>query len=364
MQSHRRFVGLDVHARSIVACALDGATGELVRARFGYDLPALLAWLSGMPGPLLVVYEAGPTGFHLARELTGAGIECLVAAPSKLQRPAGERVKTDERDALHLARLAQLGQVVACRVPTLEEEATRDLVRARTDARQELTSAKLRLLDLPLRYGHRYPHGHRNWTERHLAWLRGLRDGAPAGFVAALDAGLEAVAQATARRDRLNEEILTAARTSPFAPVVTRLGCLRGIGPLTGLALAVEIGDWDRFTGRSIGSFLGLTPSEYSTGQSRRLGGITKTGNAHARTLLVEAAWHHAKPLSTSPTSAVFVRQQTAPTDARLRGHHGNQRLHQRWRQFRARKKQPTIANTAIARELAGWCWSLATMPD
>ena len=148
-----------------------------------------------------------------------------------------------------------------------------------------------------------------------------------------------------------------------WAPVVTRLQCLRGISVLTAFGLAVEIGDWDRFTGSSIGAYLGLVPSEHSSGGSRSQGSITKTGNSHARRLLVEAAWHHQRPYRT-PGVTLRARWDAAPAAARARGHAGNQRLHRRWQDLTARKKRPVIANVAIARELAGWCWSLATLTD
>ena len=149
---------------------------------------------------------------------------------------------------------------------------------------------------------------------------------------------------------------------SPFTPVTRRLCCLRGVSTLTGFALAVEIGDWTRFTGASIGSFLGLTPSEHSSGGSRRQGAITKAGNTHARRLLVEAAWHHKPSYAVGPT--LQARWDAAPAAARVRAHEGNQRLHQRWVTFDARHKKHTVATTAIARELAGWCWSLATLDE
>jgi transposase len=164
-----------------------------------------------------------------------------------------------------------------------------------------------------------------------------------------------------ARRDRLDAAITEMAATSAFAPVVNRLCCLRGIGTLTGFGLAVEIGDWHRFTGSTIGAFLGLVPTEHSSGQSRSQGSITKTGNSHARRLLVEAAWHHRKTYR-SPGLSMRRRWEQAPAAARLRGHQGNQRLHQRWQTFTARCKKPVVANVAIARELAGWAWSLAVL--
>lgn len=164
------------------------------------------------------------------------------------------------------------------------------------------------------------------------------------------------------RRDRLDATIEAMAADSQFTPLVNRLGCLRGVSTLTGFALAVEVTDWRRFTGKTIGSFLGLVPMEYSSGQSRQLGGITKTGNSHARRLLVEAAWQHRRDYRPGPTSVLQARWDKAPVEVRLRGQAGNERLHHQWVKFIARKKRPVVANVAIARELAGWCWSLAVM--
>ena len=163
------------------------------------------------------------------------------------------------------------------------------------------------------------------------------------------------------RRDDLDRAISEMARASEFTPVTNRLACLRGISTLTAFGLTVEIGDWTRLGGRSIGSYLGLVPSEYSTGKSRSQGGITRTGNSHARRLLIEAAWQHARPYN--PYSPTMKRRwDLVSKEARDRGHAGNRRLHQRWQAYRARGKRNVIANTAIARELAGWCWSLAVM--
>jgi transposase len=353
-------VGLDVHARSVVGCAIDERSGEVHRRRFGYEPAAVISWVASLPQPAVVTYEAGPSGFGLARLLAAAGIECVVAAPSKLQRPTGDRVKTDARDALHLARLLRLDEIVEVRVPSIEQESARDLVRAREDNRGELMAARHRLSKLLLRHGIVYD-GKQAWTGAHDAWLRRQRFEHP-GLQAAFEADYEAVQQIGARRDRLDRLIEQMAAASDYAPVVRRLGCLRGVSTLTGFALAVEIGDWDRFTGATIGAFLGLVPSEHSSGQSRSQGSITKTGNTHARRLLVEAAWHHRKQYR--PGAVMQARWAAAPAMAVVRGQAGNQRLHQKWQQFILRKKRPTIANVAVARELAGWCWSLAVMPD
>jgi len=356
----RTSVGLDVHARSVVACAIDGQTGEITQARLCPDTGSVLAWLRALPGPCRVVYEAGPTGFGLARALTEAGIECVVAAPSKLHRPAGDRVKTDARDAMLLARLLRLDEITPVRVPTLEQETARDLVRAREDARGDLMRARHRLSKLLLRHGIVYPGGHA-WTGAHDAWLRRQGLGlATAPLRLTFEADYEAVLTVTARRHRLDAAIAQMAGDSEFTPVVRRLTCLRGVDTLTGFGLAVEIGDWDRFTGATIGSYLGLVPTEASSGASRVQGSITKTGNGHARRLLVEAAWHHRKAYRAG--SELRARWQAAPAVVVARADVGNRRLHARWRRFDARAKRPVVANVAVARELAGWCWALATM--
>ena len=178
----------------------------------------------------------------------------------------------------------------------------------------------------------------------------------------AFDSDYENVLAVKARRDRLDAAIAAMAAESEFTPLVRRLGCLRGVSTLTGFALAVEIGDWDRFTGNTIGSFVGLVPSEFSSGSSRAQGSITKTGNTHVRRLLVEAAWHHRSRYRIGKT--MRDRWELAPAAARVRGDEGNRRLHQRWVTFLERRKRPTIANVAVARELAGWCWSLAVLEE
>ena len=360
MSHQRTSVGLDVHARSVVACALVSETGEVVEHRLCPDHREILEWIGALPQPVAVTYEAGPTGFGLARALTGAGIDCVVAAPSKLIRPCGDRVKTDTRDALLLARLLHLGEIAAVSVPSPAQEAARDVVRARDDCRTDLMRTRNRLSKFLLRQGVVY-YGGKTWTATHEQWLRRQRF-TDAGRQLVFDEAFDAMLATRDRRDRFDAAITQMAATSEFAPVVTRLGCLRGVSVLTGFALAVEIGDWQRFTGNTIGAYLGLVPTESSSGATRVQGGLTKTGNSHSRRLLVEAAWHHRKPYR--PAVALRRRWDAASPAARARGQAANRRLHSRWQRFDARNKRPIVANAAIARELAGWCWSLAILDE
>jgi transposase len=358
--SERTSVGLDVHARSVAAAAIDGVTGELFQTKLTPSHEHVRSWLDGLPGPVAVAYEAGPTGFGLFRSLTAAGIRCEVVAPSKLQRPSGDRVKTDAKDAIHLARLLRLDEFTPVSIPTVEEENARDLVRAREDCRGDLMGARHRLSKLLLRQGIVYSGG-QAWTGAHDAWLRRQRFDS-AALQMTFESDYDAVLTVKARRDRLDVAIATMAANSQFTAMVHRLGCLRGVSTLTGFALAVELGDWHRFTGNTIGSFVGLVPSEYSSGTSRIQGSITKTGNTHVRRLLIEAAWHHRTRYVIGKT--MRDRWELASPAARARGDEGNRRLHARWDTFRARRKPNVVANVAIARELAGWCWSLAVLEE
>ena len=334
MFTERTSVGLDVHARSVAAAAIDGVTGELFQAKLTPSHEHIRSWVQALPGPVAVTYEAGPTGFGLCRGLTAAGIRCEVAAPSKLQKPAGERVKTDAKDAIHLAKLLRLDQITAVAIPSVEQESARDLVRAREDCRGDLMCARHRLSKLLLRHGIVY-YGGKAWTGKHDTWLRhdALGQLSLRATRMAFDSDYETVLAVKARRDRLDAAIDQMAAESEFTPLVRRLGCLRGVRTLTGFALAVEIGDWHRFT-----------------------------GNTHVRRLLVEAAWHHRARYTVGKT--MRDRWELAPAAARVRGDEGNRRLHHRWVKFIERRKRPTVANVAIARELAGWCWSLAMLEE
>jgi transposase len=347
---------LDVHALSVVAHAVDEETGKVARARLCPDHGEVLGWLHQLRAPVRVTYEAGPTGFGLARAITEAGMECLVAAPSKLQRPAGDRVKTDARDAAHLARLLRLGEITAVRVPEREIEAVRDLVRAREDARADLMRVRHRLSKLLLRQGIVYSGG-TPWTCVHEEWLRRHRFD-DVHLKAAFDHSFDAVLAATAARDRLDEQIMVVAASPRFADPVNRLGCLRGISALTGLALTVEIGDWSRFSGSSIGAYVGLVPCEYSSGNSR-VQGSDHQGRQYpcasaadriglASPQVLQHLWTHpAGPLGQGRpgASGSRARRQPAPQQAVAQLHRTRQEPIGRQRRHRPRTRRLVLVS-------------------
>lgn len=357
MAKARTLVGLDVHATKIVAAVLDAETGELQCFTLNGDVSEAAGLCAGLPRPVRATYEAGPTGYGLARELARRAVECVVAAPSKIPRAAGDRVKTDRRDAEHLVRLLLAGKLHAVRVPGPEEEALRDLVRAREAVRADLMRCRHRLSKLLLRHGMRFDDG-QAWTQRHRDWLADVALAWPAAQATMLDAQ-GAIDALTHRRDALDREIVALLPGSPWAGQVSRLRCLRGIDTLTAVGLCSEIADFERFAkAEQLMSYVGLVPSEATTGQKRRLGAITKTGSGHARRLLVEAAWHYRKRPAIA--KALADRQHGQPAQAVAVAWSAQQRLHRTWTRLEARGKRRTIIAVAGARELAGFCWAIS----
>jgi transposase len=356
MAKAKSLVGLDVHATKIVAAVLDAETGQLQTFSMSGDTAGAAGFCAGLPRPVEVVYEAGPTGYGLARELARRGVECVVAAPSKIPRASGDRVKTDRRDAEHLVRLLLAGKLYPVRVPGDEEEALRDLVRARDAVRSDLMRARHRLSKLLLRHGIRFDDG-QAWTERHRQWLQTVTLQWPAAQSTMLDArgAIDALCH---RRDQLEREIVGLLPTCPWVVQVGRLRCLRGVDTLTAVGLCSEIGDFERFArAEQLMSYVGLVPSESTTGQQRRLGSITKTGSGHARRLLVEAAWHYRPRPSIG--KALSDRQADQPAEAIAVSWSAQRRLHRTWIRLEARAKRRTIIAVAAARELAGFAWSI-----
>ena len=358
MAKVRSWVGLDVHARSVLAVTIDGESGELRTRRLSGKTGEVVEFCSLLSGPTRVAYEAGPTGYGLARALELAGVGCVVAAPGKIERPSADRVKTDQRDAERVLRLLMIDGLHPVRVPSIEEEALRDLVRAREDVRGDLMRARQRLSKLLLRHGIVYEDTSSTWTQKHRAWLRSEQlDG---GTQATLLDHLGAIDTLELRRTSLETAIAELVPGSPWAQTIGRLRCLRGIDTLSAVGLAAEIGDFDRFDrpGKLM-SYLGLVPSENSTGQTRRQGSITKTGSRHARRLLVEASWHYRKP----PARGITLqrRQDGQPAHIVQISWQAQQRLHRVWQRLDTQRgKRRTIVAVAVARELTGFCWALA----
>jgi transposase len=359
MRETMTYVGLDVHARSTHAAAIDVVSGELRRARFGGGADEVIGWLQALPQPLYGCYEAGPTGFALYRAAEIAGLQLDVIAPSKTPRAPGDRVKSDRKDAELLARLLLAGQLKAVRVPTPSVEAARHLARAREQVRGDLMRCRHRVSKLLLLHGRVYDGG--TWTKAHRRWLGSQRFDQPASELAYLDA-LAAVDGLVARKQALDERLSRLALEGEWAQTVARLRCFRGIDTLTAFVLALEIGEFDRFPRPAkLTGWLGLVPSLDQSGETRRQGSITKTGSGYARRLLVEAAWHYLRRPSEGTTIA--ARRAGQPDYVLQIALRAERRLHRLSHRLRERGKPGNVTTVAVARELACFCWAAAVAP-
>jgi transposase len=351
------FVGLDVHARSTRACALDALSGELHRRAFGPGTEAIVDWLRRLPPPVRACYEAGPTGFGLYRAAEAAGIATDVVAPSKTPRACGDRVKNDRKDAELLCRLLVAGQLTPIAVPTVEVEAARDLSRAREQVRADLCRARHRVSKLLLRHGRVYPE-RSTWTLAHRRWLANQRFHQPGTELAYLDA-LAHVDGLVSRRAALDDQLARIALQGEWAATVARLRCFRGLDTLSALVLCLEIGDFHRFQRASqLPAWLGLTPRRHQSGESDVSGPITKTGSRYARRILVEAAWHRGRPPYIGVTLA--HRHHGQPAHILQIAWRCQHRLHRLHRSLRQRHKPPNLVTIALARELACFTWAAA----
>ena len=348
-------VGLDVHASSIRLAAI--RADELLEERtLPYDCQALTRALRRWP-KVRCCYEAGPTGFGLYRHLREQEIACEVVAPGLVPQRPGDRVKTDRRDARKLAQLHAGGLLEPIHVPAPATEAARDLIRAREDARLERMAARHRLGKFLLRNELRLPGG--SWGPTRRRWLAAQTFPFPARQ-AAFDDYLHALDLVDARIETLEREITELAREGPWREVVARLRCLRGIETLSALGIVAEVDDFHRFTrAEEFMSFVGLVPSEYSSGERRAQGSITKAGNGHVRRLLVEAAW--SARLRPQVGERLEQRQRGQEAAVRARAWRCQQRLYRRWRRMSARGKPHQKIVVACARELAGFVWAIAT---
>ena len=355
------FVGMDSHKDFIsVAYAPELRTADVIYV--GHigprtcDIDKLVRRLQSKAKRLVFTYEAGPCGYGLYRHLTRKGYECIVAAPSLVPRKAGNRVKTNRRDAKQLARLLRSGDLTAVYVPGIEDEAIRDLCRARDDARGDVNAAKYRLKAFLLRHDIRYT-GRADWSKKHLRWLSTVVCPTPAQQIV-FQEYVRSVSQHTERLAHLESELLEIVKTWRMFPVVEALQALRGVGFIVAVTVVAEVGDLTRFDNpRQLMAYLGLNPSEYSTGFKRRLGGITKTGNGHVRRVLVQAAWAYRMPARVS--TVLLKRQQGLPRSIRDISWKAQTRLCARYRRSLARGKTKQTVVTAIARELGGFIWAI-----
>lgn len=361
-QSTPLFVGLDVHKDSIaVAHAAGGSTERPVFVgAIGprqADLDQLLRRLQGKAAALQFAYEAGPSGYGLYRYLTGKGLACHVVAPSLIPKKPGDKVKTDRRDALELARLRRSGDLTAVYVPSVEDEARRDLCRARDAARVTGKDAKLRLKAFLLRLGRHYV-GRATGNDAHRRYLAKVVCPTPAQQIV-FQESVRAVDEQVDRIQRLDAELVERAPAWRLYPVVQALQALRGVQFLVAITVVAELGDLTRFHNpRQLAAFVGLIPSEYSSGGSRRQGGITKAGNGRARRALIEAAWAYRHPAKVS--LHIQQRIDRLPKPLQALGWKAQVRLCKRVRRLVARGKHPNVAVTAVAREVIAFMWAIA----
>jgi transposase len=351
-------VGLDVHARQTHATMLDRATGQVSACKLqGLPEEAVLPFLARLGPSVLAVYEAGPTGFGLAREAGRRGLDVRVIAPGSIPKAPGDKVKTDKRDSLRLLAAGELRFVF---VPSVADEHFRDLLRAIEDLRGELMRARHRLSKLLLRHGHRYQDGNA-WTLKHAAWLRSIQFDDPCAQVTLADY-LASIGLLTTRRAALVETLQAQASNCSHAESIERLRCFRGIDTLSAAGLCAEISGFGRFQRPTmLSGFLGIVPSERTSDRIRRQGSITKAGSQHARRLLVEAAHHYRH----QPAVGVELARRQAGQDPRTIeiAWRAQRRLHGRWQRLHTERRKPaSLVAVAVARELAAFLWEAATL--
>ncbi|MGD8649672.1 MAG: IS110 family transposase [Desulfobacterales bacterium] len=359
-----KYVGLDVHKDSItIAIADQGRKGEVrVYGKIANNLDQIdkvMRKLISQNAQLHCVYEAGPCGYPLYRHLTNKEIDCVVVAPALIPKKSGDRVKNDRRDAIKLATLHRSGELTAVYVPDQDDEAFRDLVRARSDAQKALRKTKQQINAFLLRHAIIYP-GKSKWSKAHLSWLTTIKMAHPAQQIA-LTEYLDAMENNKARVTRITKQLESFCHSWRLRPVVEALQSMRGISFVSAMTIVAELGDLKRFDKPTqLMAYLGLIPSEYSTGNSIKKGGITKTGNTHARKALIESAQAYRLPARKSVT--IRKRQQGVSEEVLSVSWDAQLRLCSRYRSLKAKAKHHNVVITAIARELAGFIWAIARL--
>jgi len=358
-------IGLDVHKKTIVAAVLHPGLSQ-VSERFTIEntteaIEKMVKRLSER-GALSFCYEAGPCGYEVYRQLRRLGQACVVIAPSLTPQKPGDRVKTDRRDAEKLARYFRSGELTEVRVPSVEEEAARDLVRAREDALEDQSRARHRLTKFMLRQGRVYRNG-KAWTQKHRRWIQQQRFEVTM-YTQTYHAYVRALEECEARLKSIETDVLALGRQPAYAGIVNALGCFKGIAPLTALTLAVETQDFKRF-GRAASymGYTGLVSSESSSGEKIRRGAITRSGNGRLRRVLVEAAWH-ARHKVTAVGEGLRKRREGCQTRVVNLARRAEERLHRRYWHLVNRGKSPQVAVVACARELAGFVWAMANQAN
>ena len=360
MKNNLRFVGLDVHKDSIAIAVADSGR-EPARLLETIAADEFLLWKVldrlGPKARLRVCYEAGPTGYRLARLLNEQGICCVVVAPSLVPTQRNRRIKTDRRDAVKLAHFLRSGDLVEVTVPEAQTEAMRDLERAREDAVQVERVVRQQLDKFLLRHARRWSQGCK-WTLKHWRWIK-VQEFSEEASRRVFGDYIHTVEQASARVERLTSDLAELVEQWTLRPLVRALQALRGIDLVTAVVLAAEIGDFKRFpTPKQLMAYLGLVPSEHSSGDTRRQGGITRTGNRHARWVLVEAAWNYR--FGPRASRRINARRRLVAVEVRNIAERAEQRLHRRFRRLVDRGKSSQKAVTAVARELVGFVWAIA----
>ena len=360
MKNGINWIGIDDHADKWTIAHYEGMNEEptreweLMPSESGYR--KLIGWLKSLKGEVRVVYEAGPCGYEMYRRLRRSGVRCEVAAPSLTPRKPGDRVKTNRRDARKLARLHRSRELTLITVPDARQESVRDLVRAREAAQRDLVAARQQLSKLLLRYGHRYRDGN-HWTQRHWAWIGQitLAETPSNEVLKQLVRTIDARGEIVVHYDGLIAEV---AASSEYAPLVGALSVLRGVDRLTAMTILVELGDLRRFeTAPQLMAALGLVPGENSTGDKIHRLSITKTGNAHVRRVLVEAAWHYQRVVRNG--ARIKQRRKGQAAELVAIAEKCDVRLHRRFTRLTSRGKRSVVAVVAVARELAGFVWAL-----